>query len=102
MTIAEGAGTLKSWVMENRYLELFFLIYDAAWDTFVKNHKYGSIFHTMAWRDAVKRTFGHEDIYLLAERDGVIVGAVPMFLVNSRFAGRSLVSVPLRIFIFRV
>ncbi|MCH9002423.1 MAG: FemAB family PEP-CTERM system-associated protein [Planctomycetes bacterium] len=66
----------------------------AAWDTFVKNHEFGSIFHTIAWRDTVKQTFGHEDIYLLAERDGVIVGVLPMFLVNSRFAGRLLMSVP--------
>lgn len=66
----------------------------AAWDTFVKNREFGSIFHTIAWRDTVKQTFGHEDIYLLAERDGVIVGVLPMFLVNSRFAGRLLISVP--------
>ena len=65
-----------------------------AWDTFVENHDLGSIFHTIAWQETVKQTFGHEDIYLLAERDGAIVGVLPMFLVNSRFAGRLLMSVP--------
>ncbi len=65
-----------------------------AWDTFVKNHDLGSIFHTLAWRDTVKQTFDHEDTYLLVLRGGEIVGVLPMFLVNSRFAGRLLMSVP--------
>ena len=65
-----------------------------AWDTFVKNHDLGSIFHTLAWRDTVKQTFDHEDTYLLVLRGGEIVGVFPMFLVNSRFAGRLLMSVP--------
>ncbi len=66
----------------------------AAWDTFVQNHEFGSIFHTIAWRNSVERTFGHKDSYLLAERDGAIVGVLPMFLVDSRFVGRLLTSVP--------
>ena len=82
---AESSPCTVARVQDGRY---------AAWDTFVQNHEFGSIFHTMAWRDTVERTFGHEDIYLLAARDGVIVGVLPMFLVNSRFAGRLLMSVP--------
>ncbi len=64
------------------------------WDAFVTGHSDGTLFHTTAWRDAVKDSFGHDDIYLTAVRNGIIVGVLPMFLVKSRIGGRMLVSVP--------
>jgi FemAB-related protein (PEP-CTERM system-associated) len=66
----------------------------AAWDAYVAEHPDSSVFHTLGWRDAVAVCFPHEDIYLLAERDGRVVGVLPMFLLRSRLAGRILVSVP--------
>lgn len=66
----------------------------AAWDAYVREHQDGTLFHTIAWRDAVKHAFDHEDFYLVAERGGRIVGVCPLFLVASRFVGRMLVSVP--------
>jgi len=68
--------------------------YCAAWDRYVLAHSDGSIFHSLAWRDAVAGAFGHEAFYLLATRDDRIAGVVPTFLVYSRFAGRMMVSVP--------
>lgn len=65
-----------------------------AWDRFVADRAEGTVFHMLGWRDAVAACFPHEDIYLLAERDGHVVGVLPMFLLKSRLAGRMLVSVP--------
>lgn len=65
-----------------------------AWEQYVLNHIDGSLFHTLGWHDAVARTFPHEPVYLLAKREGRIVSVLPMFLVASRLAGRTLVSVP--------
>ena len=64
------------------------------WDTYVISHPEGTLFHTAAWRNAVGETFGHKDIYLMAIRNGRIVGGLPVFLMASRIAGRLLVSVP--------
>ena len=64
------------------------------WETYVNRHRDGTVFHTLAWRDSVRDTFGHEDVYLVAMRHGRIVGVFPLFLVASRVAGRMLVSVP--------
>lgn len=65
-----------------------------AWDKYVLAHPEGTLFHTQAWRTAVKSTFGHEDIYLIALSQDRIVGLLPLFLVASRLMGRMLVSVP--------
>ncbi len=64
------------------------------WDRYVHAHPEGTLFHTLAWRDAVKGAFGHEDLYLMALNEEGVVGVLPTFLVASRFAGRMLVSVP--------
>lgn len=66
----------------------------AAWSAYVECHNDGTIFHTSVWRDAVAAAFGHEPIYLTAVRGERLVGALPLFLVRSRIAGRLLVSVP--------
>lgn len=64
------------------------------WNEYALAHAEGTLFHTTAWRDAVKETFGHADVYPAAVRSGRIVGILPMFLVASRLTGRRLVSVP--------
>jgi len=66
----------------------------AAWDEYVLAHPEGSLFHSLAWRDAVADVFRHEPLYLRAHRVGRTVGVLPLFLVRSRLAGRLLVSVP--------
>ncbi len=64
------------------------------WDRYVTCHSDGTLFHTVAWRDAVCDCFPHESYFLLAEDSGRIVGILPLFLVRSRLAGRLLISVP--------
>lgn len=67
---------------------------DARWDRYVRAHPDGTLFHALAWRDAVKHAFGHADHYLIAKRDDRVVGVLPIFEVASVLAGRMLVSVP--------
>ena len=66
----------------------------ADWDAYNSLCPDGTFFHTLAWRHAVQKAFGHEDIYLSAVRGDRIVGVLPMFFINSRIGGRMLVSVP--------
>ena len=65
-----------------------------AWDRFVAAHPDGTVFHTIAWHDAVRDTFGHEAFYFIARRDTDIAGVFPLFLMNSLLGGRMLISVP--------
>ena len=67
---------------------------DAAWDAFVFAHPAGTFFHRAAWRDVIARAFGHAPLYALAERDGAIVGVLPLFHMKSRLFGQALVSNP--------
>jgi len=64
------------------------------WDDFVQGHRLGSAFHTSAWHDVVRETFGHVPHYLQVTRGRTVAGVLPLFLVKSRLAGRLLVSVP--------
>lgn len=66
----------------------------SAWEAYVAKHPEATLFHTLAWRDAVEHAFGHEAVYLTARRDERLVGLLPMFFVPSKIAGRMLVSVP--------
>ena len=54
----------------------------ARWDAYVLAHDDATLFHTVAWREAVKDAFGHEDVYLAVRRGGRIVGVLPLFLVR--------------------
>ncbi len=66
----------------------------ADWARFVGDQPEATVFHTLAWHDAVAESFPHEDIYLMAYEGDRVAGVLPMFLVNSMFTGRMLVSLP--------
>ena len=65
-----------------------------AWDAFVRTHPEGSFFHLAAWRTVIARAFGHRTHYVYAERDGAIVGVLPLGHVKTVLFGNSLISVP--------
>jgi FemAB-related protein (PEP-CTERM system-associated) len=65
-----------------------------AWDAFVRARPDATFFHLAAWRHVIERGFGHRAHYLLAERDGAIVGILPVAQVKTRLFGNALVSVP--------
>lgn len=63
-------------------------------DAFVLAHPAGSSYHRPMWLEIVKRSFGHESKYLVAECDGDIAGVLPLVFFNSRIFGRFVVSMP--------
>jgi len=67
---------------------------EAAWDGFVQAHPEGSFFHRAAWRRVIASAFGHATHYVAAERDGAIVGVLPLARVRTMLFGDSLISVP--------
>jgi FemAB-related protein (PEP-CTERM system-associated) len=67
-----------------------------AWDSYVRRHACGSLFHLSAWQRLIHSSFGHEPAHLLAEdpERKAVVGLLPLFLVRSRLFGRMLISTP--------
>src|SRR6266513_4225164 len=66
-----------------------------AWDAYVAGHPLGTVDHLWGWRAVFRQEFGHDSDYLVARRDGAIVGVLPLVLFNSRLFGRSVVSLPM-------
>lgn len=64
----------------------------APWDAFVFANLEATFFHRAGWKTVIERAFGHRTHYLLAERDGVIVGVLPLTEIKSRLFGHSLIS----------
>jgi FemAB-related protein (PEP-CTERM system-associated) len=65
---------------------------EAEWDTFVRSHPDGTVFHSALWTAAIRRTFGHATTIFVAERGGEIVGGVPLTHVRSRLFDHALIS----------
>lgn len=66
----------------------------AGWDEFVARCANATFFHRIGWERVVADGLGHRCHYLLAERDGIIEGILPLAEVRSRLFGHTLVSTP--------
>jgi len=64
------------------------------WDGFVRRTADGTFFHLIGWKNVLEQAFGFTSRYLVARRDGRIVGVLPLFELGSRISGRCLLSVP--------
>jgi len=64
------------------------------WDAYVLTHPDATFFHRTGWKRVIEQAFGHRTHFLLAERDGAIVGVLPLAEINSRLFGHSLGSLP--------
>jgi len=64
------------------------------WDAFVERCTDATFFHRMGWRQIIEEIFHHRTHYCLAERDGSVVGVLPLAEVKSRLFGHALVSLP--------
>mgnify|MGYP001575267522 CR=1 FL=1 len=71
---------------------------EARWDRFVDSMPAGTLFHQTAWRRILETTFDYRSHYLLAERDGVVRGVLPLFHVRSWFAGNAVISTPFAVY----
>ena len=65
-----------------------------AWNAYVLRDPEATFFHRIEWRDVLERAFGHRSHYLLAEREGRVVGVLPLAEVKSALFGHSLISTP--------
>jgi FemAB-related protein (PEP-CTERM system-associated) len=62
------------------------------WDEYVKHAPTATFFHLSGWREVITRSFGHNTYFLYAEKQGTIVGILPLVHINSLLFGNSLSS----------
>ena len=68
---------------------------DPRWGAFLERHPRASVFHTVAWLEALQRTYGYEPVaYTTSPPDGALQNAILFCLVDSWLTGRRLVSLP--------
>jgi serine/alanine adding enzyme len=67
---------------------------DARWDEYIGRSDEATGYHRAAWAGAIHRGLGREPRYLVAERDGEVLGVLPLVLFDSRWFGRFIVSMP--------
>jgi FemAB-related protein (PEP-CTERM system-associated) len=82
---------------ERLVVETLHPAFEAKWDRYVRQTPGATFFHQLGWRWLVERTFGHRAHYVLARRGERITGVLPMFELESRLFGHSLVSIPFAI-----
>ena len=64
------------------------------WDEFVTASPAATFFHRAAWRNVIDEAFGHRTVFLYAEREGRIVGVLPLARQKSVLFGDALISLP--------
>jgi len=67
---------------------------DRALDHYITNHPSGTVFHLTAWRNVVRKTFGHKAHYLVKKERGRILGVCPVFEIKSLLFGHYFISIP--------
>ena len=63
-----------------------------AWDAFVLAHAAGTFCHRAGWKSVIERGVGQKCPYLLAEREGQVVGVLPLTARRSWLFGNALIS----------
>lgn len=64
------------------------------WDEYLSRARAATFCHLSGWMKVVEATWHHLSQSLIAERDGKIVGVLPLYFTRSRLFGSSLVSTP--------
>jgi hypothetical protein len=68
---------------------------DPRWNTLLELHPAASIFHTKAWLEALRRTYGYDPIaYTMSPPDAPLESAILFCRIDSWLTGRRLVSLP--------
>lgn len=75
-------------------VEFFGDSHAGAWEAYVASHPSATVFHRMAWSQAVVEAYGHRPMHVVAWAGGRLAGLLPLMEVSSAFVGRVLVSVP--------
>src|SRR5271157_6009154 len=64
------------------------------WDRFIVSNPQATPFHSTTWMRALQKSFDYENRSFYAERNGRIIGVLPLFLVSNWIVGRCLISTP--------
>ena len=68
---------------------------DARWQDLLRRHNRASVFHTAAWLETLRRTYGYEPVAYTTSRPGQeLRNAVVFCRVNSWLTGQRMVSLP--------
>ena len=70
----------------------------ARWEAFVAAAPAATFFHRAGWQKLLSDVFRHRTWFLYAERDGAIVGILPLAQVKSLLFGNSLVAMPFAVY----
>lgn len=62
------------------------------WDKYVQKNPNSVFFHRSGWSRLINRVYGYKSYNLIAERDGCVVGILPLTCIKSPIAGRALIS----------
>ncbi|MCA8927755.1 MAG: FemAB family PEP-CTERM system-associated protein [Alphaproteobacteria bacterium] len=64
----------------------------AAWDAFVLQEPSATFFHRAGWARVIRRAYGYDTHFLMARRNGEIVGVLPLVHLKTLAFGQSLIS----------
>lgn len=65
---------------------------ETGWEAFVAAHPEATPFHTLAWREAVRRGLRYDTPYLVAKVGNDVVGILPLVHVKTPLFGNTLIS----------
>jgi FemAB-related protein (PEP-CTERM system-associated) len=63
-------------------------------EAFISAQRLGSTYHRRMWLEIIRKAFGHDTKYLVAESGGRVTGVLPLVFFQSRLFGVFTVSVP--------
>jgi len=65
------------------------------WESYVKSHPYGTIYHLSAWKEVLEESFNYKPFYIFAKDENKkLCGILPLFQVKSFITGNRMVSLP--------
>lgn len=68
------------------------------WDEFVFAQPTATFFHRAGWLRVISEVWGHACFFLYVEREGRVVGILPLAQVKSRLFGHALVGLPFAVY----
>jgi FemAB-related protein (PEP-CTERM system-associated) len=96
MTLTEGIRVQRA---QSRLIVRPYVNADAdRWEAFVEQSPECTFFHRIGWKTIIEDVFRHPTHYLVAEREGEVVGLLPLAEVKSRLFGHALTSLPFGVY----
>jgi len=67
---------------------------ESRWDEFVFRSERATYCHLLGWRDVIKESYNHQDLYLVAKDGKEIHGILPAFIIKHPLFGKKIISLP--------